>query len=172
MNKNGRLIIIVISSIVAFSLLLGAITGTVYFLYIIPKQTQEKIEWEKEQKRKEEESAAKEQERKVIERQEREEQREKCLTNALLNYANNWANACKSNAIVTEKYNENLEKIKQDCINRAESFNLDSSYCSTTDYSKTVNSSPDCELPAARADSLNEDHEKSRAECYLKYPVE
>jgi flagellar basal body-associated protein FliL len=172
-NKKFNLKTIVLI-IISISLLLIASSISVYYLYLLPKQQSEKLEFEKqkyedalnqkeEEKKKEEEKALNEELKKI----EQQTNLDNCISDSQLTYSIEWANYCKI-------WKEEVDKAWTDCRSNIYSWQTDEQnkqFCitSTPDYREDDFGS--CLLPNKYSQDVEDNLEKSKAECYLKYPI-
>lgn len=146
-NKFTKIILICAVLLVAFSVFY-------YFVIFLPQK--DKAQLEQQQK----EQLAKEEKEKEAQRQAITNKLllESCLNNADESYRADWAMACKINA---QEITEGIQRC------------MIGGYLSKSDCEGIwgkPNDSPDCSLPGATADRLEERWQQSKDNCFKMYP--
>jgi len=146
--------------ICSIAIVLIALSVGYYFIFVLPAFNKEKLDIEKakqeeEAKKNEREEEAKKAEKAsaVMESATKKINLSNCLNKAEENYSSNWAKACETNS-----------EIMKDLFDKCKGGILDDGkFCEKTyDFEYK----PDCALPSAKADKVNEYLKNDKDECF------
>jgi len=160
----------------AGALLLIAFSVSAYFLYIVPKQQADKLEFEKQkfeqtQKDKEDKTQAEAQkiEDERIAEADKQLALEGCLFDAKVSYGNNWQAYC---AIWKSEVSDTYEDCKKNWLNLGWELQKAKDWCwtNTPDYNTQENDGS-CLLPTKYSSKVQTSLQEAKDECYKKYPV-